>query len=306
MKRNRNRKIVSLIAIACVFVIGGTLAYLSDYEQADNTFTIGHLTPVLEEEFTPPSDWQPGVEVKKAVGFNNTSSNVDAVFVAKFEETAVRSADVVVKEYDDAGDKVDKVVAKAGEVLPTIFNIQDSAFEEVGVKNLGTSVVPYRAGESMESYKNKWVYFKKRLTKSINGKTYDTCEYYFVYAGVVPAGQKSPLLLESVTLNKKLGSTVKGSSEHAFVTENGESKKTLTYEISELGYDSVEYHLIIQARSLQATKSAVQDEWIDGRKLAADPDDNVPVQSLIPTDVVPEELLLYVKSLCKTNSAVTK
>lgn len=69
MRRNYRKasQIVSLGALAIVLIIGGTLAYFNQDLSASNVFLTGKYDTDLHEEFKPPGDWQPGVEIPKKV-----------------------------------------------------------------------------------------------------------------------------------------------------------------------------------------------------------------------------------------------
>ena len=49
MKRNSKGKLISLIAVVCVFLIGGTIAYFRDQETKVNTLTMGKFNSDLHE-----------------------------------------------------------------------------------------------------------------------------------------------------------------------------------------------------------------------------------------------------------------
>lgn len=252
----KNKKLLALLAVACVFFVGGTLAYFSDQESKKNTFTMGELDTDLEEKFDPPDDWRPGVEVEKEVKITN-SGTVDVVAAARFEESCVRREDVVLQVPNEDGTVTDKVVAKKGEILPVIFHPDQNsdAYEELALKNFGETVVPYEEGKDPSAYEGKWVYL------------YDVKAgvYSFLYMGIVPAGEESPHLLESVRMNPKAEATLTGTKQiMSYDEEKGENVKTFTYTLSEIGYDSAHYELAIKAKTLQASKKAIQASWKAG------------------------------------------
>lgn len=260
MRKNRNKKLIALLAVLCVFLVGGTVAYFSDQASRRNTFTMGEFHSELEEEFDPPSDWKPGMEVQKEVKITNTG-NVDLVAAARFDENCVRREDVILQQYDaDTDSMQDVVVAEEGEILPVIFDVREengaiTAYEELALKNFGSDVALYEPGADPESYEGKWVY------------TYDAADgvYYFLYMGIVPAGQESPLLLESVTMNPKAEATITGTYQKAYYDEEkGEGVKEFTYTRSEIGYDSAHYTMDIHAKTLQASREAIENSWKAG------------------------------------------
>jgi len=69
-------------ALAGVALVGGTLAYFTDTDQATNTFTTGKVDITLKEDFTQDSKLLPGIDVKKEVYVtNNTGSETAYVRV---------------------------------------------------------------------------------------------------------------------------------------------------------------------------------------------------------------------------------
>lgn len=72
------KKILALclcIAMLAVAIVGGTLAYFTDTDDATNTFTVGNIAIDLVENFEQDSELMPGIDVKKEVYINNTGDN---------------------------------------------------------------------------------------------------------------------------------------------------------------------------------------------------------------------------------------
>ena len=73
------KKIVALImvaALAMTTLIGGTLAYFTDEDEATNTFTMGNVKIELEETFDKENaELVPGVDIQKEVKVKNTGHN---------------------------------------------------------------------------------------------------------------------------------------------------------------------------------------------------------------------------------------
>jgi alternate signal-mediated exported protein len=74
MKRiNKALPAIALVAVLLVTVIGGTFAYFSQTDTADNYISVKDYNSKLEENFDPPPDGlTPEVEVTKEVGVENT------------------------------------------------------------------------------------------------------------------------------------------------------------------------------------------------------------------------------------------
>ena len=64
---------MSIIMIA-ILAVGGTLAYFTTEDQAENVFTLGNVEIDLQEEFEQDSEFEPGVEIEKKVWVENTGS----------------------------------------------------------------------------------------------------------------------------------------------------------------------------------------------------------------------------------------
>ena len=63
-----------IILLAALF-IGGTLAYMTDRDEATNTFTVGNVDIKLNEVYTPNSQLMPGVVVDKDITIENVGIN---------------------------------------------------------------------------------------------------------------------------------------------------------------------------------------------------------------------------------------
>ena len=73
------RKILMLamsICMVAILAVGGTLAYFTDVDTADNVFTLGNVDIAIEEEFDPEGPLMPDEENKtdKIVNVTNTGS----------------------------------------------------------------------------------------------------------------------------------------------------------------------------------------------------------------------------------------
>ncbi len=307
MRRNKpdKKSILALVSLLAVTAIGGTYAYFSQDLYAANEFQTGKYDTDITEEFIPPSDWQPGVTVDKKVQIKN-SGNVDVAAVAKLTESCVRREDITITEYYTETDgtmgkrevPLNTPGSREGDRLSTVFTPKDSAGndmkqEEVAIKNFGAggSVVMFDSSLTTEKeydsrYKDKWVCLRKEVSADDESEA-TVPVYYFLYAGLIEGGQTTAPLLESVTMNPKLESTVTNTKLVADVDENGKNRYTFTAASSEYGYDSVHYKLNVKAKTVQATTAAI---------------DSVLVDSADGREMLPKEfagLLDYVKGLCR-------
>ena len=76
MKAELKRRAFVLSAAVLLFagMLGGSFAYWSQTLQAVNEFKPGRYQTRIAEQFTPPTDWQPGVAVNKDVRVANTGT----------------------------------------------------------------------------------------------------------------------------------------------------------------------------------------------------------------------------------------
>lgn len=78
MKRNRKWLLVIALVLSLTMAIGGTLAYLTDRDTVENTFTMGNVDIAVEENFDKDSQLNPGVSVTKEAGIKNIHSTEPA------------------------------------------------------------------------------------------------------------------------------------------------------------------------------------------------------------------------------------
>lgn len=302
MRRNRPKKkyILALSALLAVAAIGGTYAYFSQDLSAENQFVTGKYDTDIKEEFIPPSDWMPGVEIPKTVQIENTG-NVPVVAVARFDESCVRKEDIttvtgVEKNADGELTPIYETVSKAGDKLTVRFpldtdegNADPDNWQDIAIKNYpaASDVVEFNPIDDSvydensydKKFKGKWVHYRTKDLKNPQD--------YFIYAGIIDGGTVSPGLLQSVTLNPLLQTTVTNTKMVAKVDENGQDQITYTNTINAYGYDNVNYKLTVNAKTVQATKAAV--------------DEVLGAESALPTEMIPKELapiLRYVRNMC--------
>lgn len=77
MKLNRKWIMVIALVMSMAMATGGTLAYLTDRDTVENTFTMGNVDIEVEENF-PDDEMYPGVKVEKEAGIKNVHNTSDA------------------------------------------------------------------------------------------------------------------------------------------------------------------------------------------------------------------------------------
>ena len=247
----KKKAALGLAGIAAVAVIGGTWAYWSQDLTATNEFETGKFDSDIVEQFTPPAvgEWLPGVTTEKNVKVTN-SGDVDMALVAEItqewnregESLPIRFAapdpSPITRGYENAA------VINWGEntAMHDITAI-DSVAEEAREMGITASVSSYGDSEA----KDKWV---------LVDVSDDYSKLIFVYNGIVPAGEETPELLNSVTLNSKIESWV--SEKNYFYDENGE-QQVEEKGWMEVNYEDAQYTMDIHVHTVQATGDAIRE-----------------------------------------------
>lgn len=102
--RNKS-KAIFLTGALCLAVLGGVSAYLTDYDKADNQFTVGKVEIELEEPGWKQEEHtkiEPGKEIEKDPQIQNTGVNDAFVYM----EVTVPMADVMAA--DEEGNRLNK------------------------------------------------------------------------------------------------------------------------------------------------------------------------------------------------------
>lgn len=247
----KKKTALGLAGIAAVAVIGGTWAYWSQDLTATNEFETGKFDSDIVEQFTPPAvgEWLPGVTTEKNVKVTN-SGDVDMALVAEItqewnregESLPIRFAapdpSPITRGYENAA------VINWGEntAMHDITAI-DSVAEEAREMGITASVSSLGDSEA----KDKWV---------LVDVSDDYSKLIFVYNGIVPAGEETPELLNSVTLNSKIESYV--SEKNYSYDENGELQVETNGWMEE-NYEDAQYTMDIHVNTVQATGDAIRE-----------------------------------------------
>lgn len=75
MKKKSILLAATAVMLVCAMSIGGMLAYFTDTDSKENTFTVGNVEIVVNEEFEQGSIANPGVAVAKNPSIKNTGGN---------------------------------------------------------------------------------------------------------------------------------------------------------------------------------------------------------------------------------------
>lgn len=239
----KNKKSLSaLISLAAIVLVVGTLAYFSRDLTVENRLKTAKYDTTIEEEFIPTDKWAPGVEINKKVTVKNTG-NVDIVVRAKLTELWKRSENLM-----DPNDP-DKILSEEGKILPNSFVDENGISHDAAIKNFVQNMVyEYEdVKDNLADYHNKWIHYG---------------DYYY-YLGVIGEDEASNGLLNSVKMNPLLDATVSGSHTVVEADEQGTTTVTKKYQYGKYGYDSADYTLTVDARTVQASKAAIRDAFGD-------------------------------------------
>ena len=250
----KKKAALGLAGIAAVAVIGGTWAYWSQDLTATNEFETGKFDSDIVEQFTPPAvgEWLPGVTTEKNVKVTN-SGDVDMALVAEITQEWNREGESLPIRFPlenpegsgiTRGEMATAAVINWGEntAMHDITAI-DSVAEEAREMGITASVSSLGDSEA----KDKWV---------LVDVSDDYSKLIFVYNGIVPAGEETPELLNSVTLNSKIESWV--SEKNYFYDENGE-QQVEEKGWMEVNYEDAQYTMDIHVNTVQATGDAIRE-----------------------------------------------
>lgn len=296
VKTVKNKRAV-IVAVAAVFVIGGVFAYWAQELLTHNSFKTAFYDTSITEEFVSPSGWLPGQETNKDVWVKNDSTI--PVFVrVKIKQEWVRTENI----YDVDGNEISPI---KGETLPLTFDT-DSGSQYAAQIQWGEDVVKLRTGTDND-FRNPAV-FSLRSGKAGNGvpevysvsdaagkwlilneKPDENGELEIIYIGSVESQQKTPLLVDSVTMNPEIRQTVL-RKDTRYNEETGKWE-TVTTVNSQTGYDCSRYTMTVTAETVQATTEAVQEVFGSGYEEIA----GVLEQFSIAGNSSPEKVLSFEK-----------
>lgn len=247
----KKKAALGLAGIAAVAVIGGTWAYWSQDLTAANEFETGKFDSDIVEQFTPPAvgEWLPGVTTEKNVKVTN-SGDVDMALVAEITQEWNRDGESlplrfaapdpspITRGYENAA-----VINWGENTAMHDITAMDSVADKAKDMGITAAVSSLEDSEA----KDKWV---------LVDVSDDYSKLTFVYNGIIPAGEETPELLNSVTLNSKIESYV--SEKNYSYDENGELQVE-TNGWMEVNYEDAQYTMDIHVNTVQATGDAIRE-----------------------------------------------
>lgn len=245
--RKGKHAVLGLAALLSVAAIGGTWASWTQELKAGNEFMTGSYNTSLDETFESPTNWKPGERTEKAVQVTNKGT-VDAM------------AKVVINQSWEPS-------------FPLTFQAQNGDTEYAAIPEFNkNNVVLLASGDAdgavdanrwglqavtrAEEAKGKWLLLNE-LPEGDNGS------FTLYYMGIIEAGKSSPQLLDSVSMNSRITSSIvdKEYEPEADGEGNYTGKivlKATSNDSQGTGYENGTYTMTINATTVQATQAAVQ------------------------------------------------
>lgn len=265
------------LALLAVAAIGTTWAVWSEELWTGNEYMIPQYKTSLEEKFTQPDNWQPGVTTQKRVWVSNNvkdengKSSVPAMAKVVIHQNWERIESIYAKDAD--GNNIEPAVVKPGDVVPFTFTDDDGKRQFAAIPNFNKENVKVLSSgraktagmelglEYVESCKSERVQGKWLL---INEEPSEIGNYTLYYMGVLQPGEDSPVFLESVRMNPLLENTITQKDLTYHKTEEGIYTRQLITTSSKYGYDGCRYTMDIEASTVQATTGAVNEVFRQG------------------------------------------
>ena len=217
----KKRAALGLAGLAAVAAIGGTWAYWNQNLSVANDFKAGNFDSDIVEEFKPEGDWLPGEKVDKVVKVTN-SGNVDMAVMATITQKWTEEG--VVFETPE-GDEYAAQIQWGDNV---------AMFAVPGLVDEATALKIENTVRSFADSPDTWV-----LT-GINDMQDGSQQLCFVYSGIVKENGSTNNLVESVTMNPLIQSSVTDKmytvGEDGTLSQSKETKSEFKYEADPVSY----------------------------------------------------------------------
>lgn len=233
----KKRAALGLAGLAAVAAIGGTWAYWNQNLSVANDFKAGNFDSDIVEKFKPEEDWLPGETVDKVVKVTN-SGNVDMAVMATITQKWTEEG--VVFETPE-GDEYAAQIQWGDNV---------AMFAVPGLVDEAAALKIEKTVRSFADSPDTWV-----LT-GINDMQDGSQQLCFVYSGIVKENGSTNNLVESVTMNPLIKSSV--TDKVYTVGEDGTLSQPKETK-SEFKYEADQYTMTINAKTVQATSDAVKE-----------------------------------------------
>ncbi len=254
--------LTALAVLALILLISGTYAYWTQELDVINEYSLGFFRTTINEEFTSPDKWVPGIETLKEVMITN-SGNIPTAVRVLFRSYWIRTSPV----FDNEGNEI---TPKAGEFMPLMFETSRNTSEYAALLNLNkTSVVLLKSGESMVKSLSLGLDTVENPDDAAGmwllvSEVPDSEGYYvFYYMGILDANSETPLLLQSVTMNPHINAAITDKTITYEEDANGNRTQKTTVVTNPFGYDSSRYILTIKGTTVQGTADAIRATFTD-------------------------------------------
>ena len=168
------KKILALclvVALAVTAVVGGTLAYFTDTDDAENTFTTGKVDITLNETFTQDSKLLPGKNIEKIVNVTNNEEDAYVRLHIAFPADTIYYGNDGVQEYNNLvhfNQKYASLVAGEWNWTPTAAGVGG---DHPGYPGNGTNYNTYTTNIGGVEYRVFVVTYMTKLAKNDTTKT---------------------------------------------------------------------------------------------------------------------------------------
>lgn len=245
--RKGKHAVLGLAALLSVAAIGGTWASWTQELKAGNEFMTGSYNTSLDETFESPTNWKPGERTEKAVQVTNKGT-VDAM------------AKVVINQSWEPS-------------FPLTFQAQNGDTEYAAIPEFNkNNVVLLASGDADGAVDaNRWGLQAVTKAEEARGKWLllneipegDNGSFTLYYMGIIEAGKSSPQLLDSVSMNSRITSSIVDKEYEPEADGEGSYTGKIVLKATSnnsqgTGYENGTYTMTINATTVQATQAAVQ------------------------------------------------
>ena len=269
-----------IAAILAVSMVGGTWAVWTQSLIAKNEYKTAKYSTFLREKFESPNAWLPGEKEEKAVWVENQGT-IPIIAKVTMMQNWERTGDVTatwIEQTDDDNIQVheNEIVAEKGQILSNTFLADENtdSYQYAALWNLNKSpgyevmiLKDKRADDpglrmqgiteisTIEEAAGHWLMLDENPDQ--------LGRYTFYYIGEVAPNDRTPNLLESVTMNPLLEATVTDTKIYYEKLEDGSYKQVTenivkSYNGIPGGYDNCRYTLSVTMDTVQATPSGIR------------------------------------------------
>jgi alternate signal-mediated exported protein, CPF_0494 family len=239
----RIKMLSAIAAILISFMVLTSFAYWTQELQASNEYRLGKYNTELVDEFTSPSDWQPGIEVDKKVSVKNSGTvpvYVKIVLNQQWMRNIVRSSVHFPLTFDGvSGEEFAAKIALGRDVV-----LLDSGKSQRPSLSLNLPSV-----DSASEAQGKWLLVNETPDTSGN--------YTLYYIGTLDRGETTPFVVDSVRMNPNLNASI---LEQRTVWNNASKLwETQTVNNPTHSYEDTRYSLTVTMHTVQATPDAIAE-----------------------------------------------